>query len=207
MARASGTRLGPYEIVALLGAGGMGEVYRARDPRLRREVALKVLHPGPDADGRRLLHEARVVSTLSDPHIVTVHDVGEANGAVFVAMELVDGAPLSRRVVRGGLPLEELLRLAIDIAAGLARAHTAGIVHRDLKPANVMVTHDGTAKILDFGLATRTSPEAGDASTFTALAGQGVVAGTVATCRRNRPRAARWTRARTSSPLASWSTN
>ncbi len=178
MALASGTRLGPYEIVALLGAGGMGEVYRARDPRLRREVALKVLHPGPDADGRRLLEEARVVSTLSDPHIVTVHDVGEASGGVFVAMELVDGAPLSRRVVRGGLPLDELLRLTIDIAAGLARAHAAGIVHRDLKPANVMVTRDGTAKILDFGLATRPSAE-GDTKTFTALAGPGVVAGTV----------------------------
>jgi serine/threonine protein kinase len=180
MALASGTRLGPYEIVDLLGAGGMGEVYRARDARLRRDVAVKVLHPGRDGDGHRLLREARVVSTLTDPHIVAVHDVGEAGGAVFVAMELVDGVPLTRRVVRGGLPIEDLLRLAIDIAAGLACAHAAGVVHRDLKPANVMVTRGGVAKILDFGLATRASGDAVDTTTLESLAGPGVVAGTVA---------------------------
>jgi serine/threonine-protein kinase len=108
-----GTRLGRYEIVDLIGVGGMGEVYRARDLRLRREVALKVLHPGPAADAARLLREARVVSTLTDPHIVTVHDVDESDGIAFVAMELVDGVPLTRRVVPGGLPVDELLRLGM----------------------------------------------------------------------------------------------
>ncbi len=173
-----GVRLGHYEIVDQIGVGGMGEVYRARDARLRRDVAVKVLHPGPHADGARLLHEARVVSTLSDPHIVTIHDVGEHDGAVFVAMELVDGLPLSR-IVRPGLPIAEVLDRAIDIAAGLASAHAAGVVHRDLKPANVMVTRSGAVKILDFGLATRTAMTGGETSTFTALDGPGVVAGTV----------------------------
>jgi len=179
MALAAGTRLGRYEIVGLLGAGGMGEVYRARDERLHREVALKVLHPGPAADAARLLREARVVSTLSDPHIVTVHDADECDGIAFVAMELVDGAPLTRRVRPGGLPVDELLRIGIDVAAGLARAHAAGVVHRDLKPANVMVTTSGTAKILDFGLATQPEGRSGDTSTFAAMSGPGVVAGTV----------------------------
>jgi len=175
-----GTRLGRYEIVDLIGVGGMGEVYRARDLRLRREVALKVLHPGPAADAARLLREARVVSTLTDPHIVTVHDVDESDGIAFVAMELVDGVPLTRRVVPGGLPVDELLRLGIDVAAGLARAHAAGVVHRDLKPANVIVTATGTAKILDFGLATVVEGRGGETSTFAALSGPGVIAGTAA---------------------------
>jgi Tol biopolymer transport system component len=178
MALAAGTRLGRYEIVGLLGAGGMGEVYRARDQRLRRDVALKVLTPGPAADAARLLREARVVSTLSDPHLVTVFDADECDGIAFVAMELVDGAPLTRRIRPGGLAVDELLRLGIDVAAGLARAHAAGVVHRDLKPANVMVTSSGTAKILDFGLATQPEGRSGDTSTFAALSGPGVVAGT-----------------------------
>jgi Tol biopolymer transport system component len=180
MALPTGTRFGPYEITGALGAGGMGEVYRARDPRLHRDVALKVLHPGPHADAARLLREARVVATFgADPHVVTVYDVGESDGLGWVAMELVDGLPLSRRIVPGGLPLDDVLRLAADIAAGLARAHGAGIVHRDLKPANVMVTRDGTAKLLDFGLATRAEGPSGDTSTFAGLTGPGVVAGTV----------------------------
>jgi Tol biopolymer transport system component len=175
-----GTQLGRYEIVDLIGTGGMGEVYRARDVRLRRDVALKVLHPGPGGDAARLLREARVVSTLTDPHIVTVHDVDESGGIAFVAMELVDGAPLTRRVVSGGLPIDELLRLGIDIAAGLARAHAAGVIHRDLKPANVMVTPTGTAKILDFGLATQLEGRGRNTSTFEALSGPGMIAGTAA---------------------------
>lgn len=180
MALSVGTRLGRYEVVDLIGVGGMGEVYRASDVRLRRDVALKVLHPGPAADAARLLREARVVSTLSDPHIVTVHDADEIDGVAFVAMELVDGVPLTRRVVPGGLPLDELFRLGIDIAAGLARAHAAGVVHRDLKPANVMVTASGTAKILDFGLATQAEGRGGETSTIAALSGPGVIAGTAA---------------------------
>ncbi|MGD9903126.1 MAG: protein kinase [Vicinamibacterales bacterium] len=179
MRLAAGTALGPYRIVDLVGSGGMGEVYRARDERLRRDVALKVLRPGPGADAARLLREARVVSTLADPHIVTVYDVGEADGVAFVAMELVDGAPLTRRVRPGGLAVDELLRIAIDVAAGLARAHAAGVVHRDLKPANVMITASGSAKILDFGLATTDAVKTGDTSTFAAVTGPGVVAGTV----------------------------
>jgi serine/threonine protein kinase len=178
MALAPGTRLGPYEIVSALGAGGMGEVYRAHDPRLRRSIALKVLRPGPQADGARLLREARVVATLSDPHIVAVHDVGEHDGAVFMAMELVDGRPLSQ-LVQPGLALAEVLDLAIGIAAGLTSAHGAGVVHRDLKPANVMVTRSGAAKLLDFGLAMRPAAAASETSTFAALDGPGVVVGTV----------------------------
>jgi hypothetical protein len=175
----AGTRLGRYEIVACLGTGGMGAVYRAHDSHLRRDVALKVLHRGPSADAARLLREARVVSTLSHPHIVTVHDADQVDGTAFVAMELVDGHPLSVLVRPGGLPIEELLRIGIDVAGGLARAHAAGIVHRDLKPANVMVTATGLAKILDFGLATRAAGDAGQTTLVESWAAPGVLAGTV----------------------------
>ena len=151
----SGSRLGQYEIVAALGSGGMGEVYRARDTRLGRNVAIKVLRESVSHDPERLRRferEARSASALSHPNIVTIYEVGSFDGVSFIAMELVEGAPL-RAKIRGPLPVRTTLQIACQIAAGLAAAHESGIVHRDLKPENVMVTKDGLVKILDFGLA------------------------------------------------------
>ena len=148
----AGTRLGPYEILAALGAGGMGEVYRARDPRLGREVALKVLPPAVSDDPsrrHRFEQEARAVAALNHPNIVAIHDIGEDQGVSYIVTELVDGESL--RGARFGL--RKLLDVAAQISGGLAAAHAAGIVHRDLKPENIMVTRDGRVKILDFGLA------------------------------------------------------
>jgi eukaryotic-like serine/threonine-protein kinase len=151
-----GTRLGPFEILAPLGAGGMGEVYRARDTRLGREVAVKVLSPefSADADRRkRFEQEARSASALNHPNIVTIHEIGSTDGTIYIAMEVVDGKTL-REVLHGdALSTKKLLDLAYQISDGLAKAHSAGIVHRDLKPENVMVSKDGAVKILDFGLA------------------------------------------------------
>jgi eukaryotic-like serine/threonine-protein kinase len=152
---AAGSRLGPYEILGQIGAGGMGEVYRARDARLDREVALKVLPAElskPDSL-RRFEREARAASALNHPNIVVVYDVGRAGEVSYIAMEMVEGRPLSELVAFEPLPLRRVLSLATQLAEGLARAHAAGIVHRDLKPENVMVTADGFVKILDFGLA------------------------------------------------------
>jgi Tol biopolymer transport system component len=150
-----GTCLGPYEIVAAIGAGGMGEVYRARDPRLNRDVAIKVLtRAGHDpARQRRLTEEARAASALNHPNIVTVYDVGEQADVPFIVSELVDGRSLRTLLLRAPLPVREVFDLAIQMADGLAAAHQAGIVHRDFKPDNVMVTREGRVKILDFGLA------------------------------------------------------
>jgi len=150
-----GTRLGPYEIVSRIGAGGMGEVYKARDTRLERSVAIKVL-PGEfarDAQLRiRFEREAKTISQLSHPNICTLFDVGTENGVEYLVMELLDGESLADRVARGLLPLEQVLRYGIEIAEALEKAHRAGVVHRDLKPGNVMLTKAG-AKLLDFGLA------------------------------------------------------
>ncbi len=158
MPLANGSRLGPYEILAPLGAGGMGEVYRAKDTRLDRVVAVKVLpaHLSSKPELRqRLEREARAVSSLSHPHICTLFDVGHHDGVDFLVMEFLEGESLANRLVRGPLPVAELLRHAIEIADALDRAHRSGIVHRDLKPGNVMLTKSGT-KLLDFGLAKAT---------------------------------------------------
>jgi serine/threonine protein kinase/tetratricopeptide (TPR) repeat protein len=151
-----GTRLGPYEIVAPLGAGGMGEVYRARDPRLGRDVAIKVLPEALASHADRLARlerEARAVAALNHPNVVTLYAIEEANGVRFLAMELVEGQALDALVTPGGLPLARVLDLAVPLADALAAAHERGVVHRDLKPANVMVTREGRVKVLDFGLA------------------------------------------------------
>jgi len=151
-----GTRLGPYEIIAPIGAGGMGEVYRARDPRLNREVAIKVLpgdRLGDEGRRQRFLREARAAATLTHPHIVTIHEIESAEGVDFLVMEYVRGKSLDALIPRGGLRLGETLRIAIAIADALSAAHARGIIHRDLKPANVMVGADGAVKVLDFGLA------------------------------------------------------
>jgi len=158
MTLSPGSRLGPYEIVAPAGAGGMGEVYRAKDTRLGREVAVKVLpqHLIESPEVRaRFEREARTVSSLNHPHICTLHDVGREGSTDYLVMELVDGETLGARIERGALPLPELLRIGIQIADALDRAHRAGVVHRDLKPGNVMLTRAG-AKLMDFGLARAT---------------------------------------------------
>ncbi|MDQ5856917.1 MAG: protein kinase, partial [Acidobacteriota bacterium] len=157
-----GSRLGPYEILSPLGAGGMGEVYRARDTRLGREVAIKVLPAGVASDSERLKRferEARSASSLNHPNIVTIHDIGAAGAVSYIAMELVNGEPLRGVLADGALPVRQLLQVAVQLADGLAKAHAAGIVHRDLKPENVMVTEDGLVKILDFGLAKLSQPD------------------------------------------------
>jgi Tol biopolymer transport system component len=156
-----GTVLGPYRIAGRIGAGGMGEVYQARDTRLDREVALKVLpvRMMGDADRRaRLIREARAASRLNHPNTVTIYDIGEQDGRVYVAMEYVAGKTLGAIIPSGGLPLAETLKYATAIADALAKAHAAGIIHRDLKPGNIMVTRDGLVKVVDFGLAKLSEP-------------------------------------------------
>ena len=180
-----GTRLGPYELQTLVGAGGMGEVYKARDTRLDRTVAVKVL-AGPRADREelreRLNREARAVSRLNHPNICTLHDIGRTGEIDFLVMEFVEGETVSSRLMRGRLPLAEALRTAIETADALARAHTVGIVHRDLKPANIMLTRAGV-KLLDFGIATVSAvAESADANTVIrpdTLTKEGATVGTI----------------------------
>jgi len=161
MTLASGARLGPYEINDPIGAGGMGEVYRARDTRLDRSVAIKIL-PAEFANNAqfklRFEREAKAISQLNHPHICTLHDVGEDNGTSYLVMELVEGESLADRLMRGPLPMPDVLKYGAQVADALDRAHRAGIVHRDLKPGNIMITRSG-AKLLDFGLA-KSSPMA-----------------------------------------------
>ena len=160
MALTSGTKLGPYEIVAPLGAGGMGEVYRARDTRLEREVAIKVLPANLTSDPslrQRLEREAKAISKLSHPHICTLHDIGHQDLMDFLVMELVEGETLEQRLARGPLPPEQTIRYAAQIADALDKAHRLGITHRDLKPANIMLTKSGS-KLMDFGLAKQSGP-------------------------------------------------
>jgi serine/threonine protein kinase len=155
MALTPGTKLGPYEIVSPLGAGGMGEVYRARDTRLGRDVAVKILPKEMSADAtrkQRFEREAKTISGLNHPNICTLHDVGSQDGVDYLVMECVEGETLAKRLEKGPLPLEQVLKYGAQIADALDKAHRAGIVHRDLKPGNIMLTSSG-AKLLDFGLA------------------------------------------------------
>ena len=180
MALATGTKLGSYEVLASLGAGGMGEVYRVRDTRLKRDVAIKVLPPAFAEDPDRLARfqrEAEVLATLNHPNIAHVYGLDRQEGLegpegrafTFIAMELVEGQTLAERldqsstrmVQRAGLPIDEALAIARQIADALEAAHDKGIVHRDLKPANIMVTGDGHVKVLDFGLAKQAAGQAG----------------------------------------------
>ena len=143
MALPSGTKLGPYEVVAFIGAGGMGEVYRARDTRLERTVAIKVLSSTVVSSSelkQRFEREARIISRLNHPHICTVHDVGCQDGTDFLVMEFLEGETLAQRLTKGALAVPELLKIAIDLLYGLEQAHRVGVVHRDLKPGNVMLT-------------------------------------------------------------------
>ena len=207
MLLSSGDKIGQYEILAPIGAGGMGEVYRAKDPRLGREVAVKVLPAGMAHNGDRLARfqrEARAVAALNHPHIVTIFSVEEAGGVHFLTMELVDGQPLDRLIPESGLSIEQIVEISSALADALVAAHEKGIVHRDLKPANVMVTHDGRVKVLDFGLAKEVGEAGPDDATRTSLGNTqaGVVMGTRPTCHRNRFLAAHWTTAPTSSRWA-----
>jgi serine/threonine-protein kinase len=173
----TGTRLGPYEILSAIGAGGMGEVYKARDTRLERTVAVKVLPADLAADGefrQRFEREARTISQLSHPHICVLHDVGHDAGVAFLVMEYLEGETLAQRIERGPIPFDDALKIAVDIADALDKAHRAGVIHRDLKPGNVMLTRSGArqgaphAKLLDFGLAKGGGASADQPSMLTA---------------------------------------
>ena len=187
MALAAGTKLGPYEITAAIGAGGMGEVYRARDTRLDRTVAIKVL-PARVADKselrERFEREARTIASLNHPHICTLYDIGQQDGTDYLVMEYLEGETLAERLKKGPLPLSQTLQYAIEIADALDKAHRKGITHRDLKPSNIMVTKSGT-KLLDFGLA-KLRQEAAPAAPFSELpterdsiTAQGIIVGTL----------------------------
>ena len=185
MALISGAKLGPYEIHSPLGAGGMGEVYRARDTKLGRDIALKMLPAEMAQDPERLARfrrEAKALAQLDHPNIVTIHSVEESDGVHFLTMQLVEGQPLDRLIPKGGLPVEQIVEIASALGDALAAAHEKGIVHRDLKPANVMVTNDGRVKVLDFGLAKDVrGANLGDATLTSASQTQvGVVMGTPA---------------------------
>ena len=177
-----------YRITGKIGEGGMGVVYKAQDTHLNRAVAIKVLPAGKVADPdrkRRFIHEARAASALNHPNIVTVHDISETDGIDFIAMEYVAGKTLDTLIPRSGMRLGQTLKIAIQVAEGLSKAHAAGIIHRDLKPSNIMVTDDGLVKILDFGLAklfdrrTGGSEEDGQTAATSTVSQAGTIVGTV----------------------------
>jgi serine/threonine protein kinase len=165
----AGDTLGNFQIVSLLGRGGMGEVWRARDPRLRRDVAIKVLPPNLARDPGRIARferEARAASALNHPNIIIVHEIGQADDVLFIVSEVLEGETLGGILERGPLSLRKLIDMATQICEGLAAAHAAGVVHRDLKPGNIMLNSDGRVKILDFGLARRDRALGADSSTI-----------------------------------------
>src|SRR5438132_7963816 len=188
MTIAPGTTLGPYEIGTTLGAGGMGEVYRARDTRLGRDVAIKILPKEMSADPirkQRFDREAKTISSLNHPHICVLHDVGSQDGVDYLVMECVEGETLAKRLEKGVLPLEQVLKFGAQIADALDRAHRSGVVHRDLKPGNIMLTSAG-AKLLDFGLAKPVSEAFASGQTLSVsptksrpLTAEGAILGTV----------------------------
>src|SRR5512137_2152995 len=166
----NGTKLGPYEIVGPLGAGGMGEVYRARDTRLERSVAIKILPAHLSLDPirkQRFEREAKTISSLNHPHICVLYDVGHQDGVDYLVMECVEGETLAKRLEKGPLPLEQVLKFGMQIADALDKAHRSSVVHRDLKPGNSMITPTG-AKLLDFGLA-KPAAALASAATLTAV--------------------------------------
>src|SRR3954463_16520274 len=153
---ASGTRIGSYEIIDAIGAGGMGEVYRARDTKLRREIAIKILPEMFASDAGRVARfqrEAELLATLNHPHIAAIYGIDDSSGVLALVLELVDGETLAERIERGALPLDDALAIAAQLVDALEAAHDRGVVHRDLKPANIKIASDGTVKVLDFGLA------------------------------------------------------
>jgi len=186
MPLAPGTHLGPYEISTPLGAGGMGEVYRARDTRLERTVAIKILPAQFSTDlvrKQRFEREAKTISSLNHPHICVLYDVGSQDGVDYLVMECVEGETLAKRLEKGPLPLEQVLKFGTQIADALDKAHRSGVIHRDLKPGNIMLTATG-AKLLDFGLAKPAAPLTGVASLTAAvtqsspMTEQGAIVGT-----------------------------
>src|SRR3954447_4927897 len=165
-----GTKLGPYEVIAAIGAGGMGEVYQARDTRLDRSVAIKIVSGDLTANPelrQRFEREARALSSLSHPHICALYDIGQldANGSDYLVMEYLEGETLAKRLEHGAMPIRELLKARVEVADALAKAHRQGLVHRDLKPGNIMLTKSG-AKLLDFGLAKTQAPAMAAAANF-----------------------------------------
>ncbi len=189
MSLAPGTRLGPYEIVAAIGAGGMGEVYRAKDARLGRDVAVKVLSEGftGDPDRRaRFEREAKAIAALSHPNILAIFDVGTHDGQMYAVTELLEGQSLRDRLTAGGLPVRKAVEVVVQIARGLAAAHGRGIVHRDLKPENVFLLTGGQVKILDFGLARQIPSGTGSTETGLVATDPGTVMAPSATWPRSR---------------------
>ena len=186
MPLSAGTKLGPYEILAPIGAGGMGEVYRARDTRLDRIVAIKVLptHLADRSELReRFEREARTIASLNHPHICTLFDIGQQDGIDYLVMEYLEGETLAHRLLKGPLPLEQVLQYAVEISDALDKAHRKGVTHRDLKPGNIMLTKSG-AKLLDFGLAKTGAPGAAAGlsmlpTTPPGLTAQGTILGTL----------------------------